>query len=134
MAKAIGLDVGSRSAKIVEIDGGPKKFKITHFAECELSEAASAEGPEAIAQELAEFLSTQKIFRDGVTTCIPANAVTIREITVPFKIEDQLRKVVKFEAEAHLHGTVIEDVVIDFMPIGETEEGTRLVIFAAPKI
>jgi type IV pilus assembly protein PilM len=134
MAKAIGLDVGSRSAKIVEIDGSPKKYTVTHFAECELSEDARMEGPAAIAEELSEFLKTRKISRDGVTTALPANAVTIREITVPFKNEEQIRKVVKFEAEAHLHATAIEDVVIDFLPISETEEGTRLVIFAAPKL
>ena len=41
MAKAVGLDIGSRSVKLVEIDGSPKKFRVTRF----ITKEASTDGP-----------------------------------------------------------------------------------------
>lgn len=133
MAKAVGLDLGTRSIKIVELEGNPKKYKITRFASCELPAGADGQDPETVLETLGELIRSRKVGRDTVVSALPANGITIREINVPFKTDEQIRKVVKFEAETHLHATAIEDVVVDFVPIGETKDGTRLVVFAAPK-
>ena len=36
MAKAIGLDIGSHSVKLVELDGTAKKFKISRYVSREI--------------------------------------------------------------------------------------------------
>jgi type IV pilus assembly protein PilM len=133
MAKAVGLDIGTRSVKIAELEGSSKRYRITRFASCDLPTDAGGDEPDALLERLTEFLRANRVGRDTVVTAIPAHGITIREITVPFKNEEQIRKVVKFEAETHLHATPIEDVVVEFVPVGETKDGTRLIIFAAPK-
>jgi len=133
MAKAVGLDIGTRSIKVAEIEGTFKKYKLVRFSELDFPALDRSLEPEEVVETVSEFLKGLKIGRDCVITLLPAHCTTIREITVPFKNEEQIRKVVKFEAETHLHAIAIEDVVVDYIPVAETADGTRLVVFAAPK-
>jgi type IV pilus assembly protein PilM len=133
MAKAVGLDIGARSIKVAELEGSAKKFKVARFARCELPVEDREPEPEQVVEKLGELLKDHKIDRNTVITALHSSSITIREITVPFKSEEQIRKVVKFEAETHLHATAIEDVVVEYVPVGETADGTRIIIFSAPK-
>jgi Tfp pilus assembly PilM family ATPase len=65
---------------------------------------------------------------------VASQNVVIREIMIPFLQEDQIRKVLRFEAEAHLHSHAIEDVVVDFVKVGEAKDQSKVLIFAAPKV
>ena len=58
----------------------------------------------------------------------------MREIPVPFTSDDQIRKVVKYEAEHHLHDCDADDVVVQYTSVGESIEGTNLLVFAAKKV
>ncbi len=130
MAKAIGLDIGSRTIKLVEIDGSPKKFRVSRF----LREEIPADGgDEALTESLGRILKDGNAQRDTTITAMNAGGTVIREIMVPFLEKDQIKKVLRFEAEAHLHNYAIEDVVVDHIKVGEVKNQSRLLIFAAPK-
>jgi len=130
MAKAIGLDIGSRTIKLVEIDGSPKKFRVTRFLREEIPAGDDGEG---LLASLGRILKEGRAQRDTTITAMNAGATVIREIMVPFREKDQIRKVLRFEAEAHLHNYAIEDVVVDHIKVGEVKDQSRLLIFAAPK-
>lgn len=134
MAKAIGIDIGSRAAKVAVVDGGPGSAKLLRFAsvEHELDDSGRLT-PAAALDSLRKALSQAKGPRNAASYALPAERCVVREISVPFSQEDQIRKVVKFEFEPHLHSAAIEDVVLDYVVTGDQTVGKRLLIFAALK-
>ena len=133
MAKAIGLDIGSRTVKLVELDGSPKKFRVSKFVVRDIpGDGGGAEG-EVVTETIAAVLKEAKALKDTITAAIDSGTVVIREILVPFRDEDQIRRVLRYEAEAHLHNFAIEDVVVDYVKVGEVQDQSKILIFAAPK-
>jgi hypothetical protein len=55
-----------------------------------------------------------------------------RDVAVLFRSDDQIEKG-WFEAENHLHGRAIEDVVVNWAKIAETKDGSQVLVMAAPK-
>ncbi len=127
MAKALGLDIGSHSVKLVELDGSPKKFKISRFVVKEIGEVGG------LSETIAAVLKEGRVRRDGLIAAVDSRNIVIREILVPFLQEDQIRRVLRFEAEAHLHSHAIEDVVVDYVKVGEVKDQSKILIFAAHK-
>ncbi len=145
MARAIGLDIGARSIKVVELAGSAKAPKIQRLAVREIPPPLPPEerpdadenpyDPDTVVVELInEMFASLQLPKDDVCAAFDSGVTMIREITVPFFEDDQIRKVVKFEAENHLHSHAIEDVVVNWIKTGETRDGSRLTIFASPKV
>lgn len=136
MGSVVGLDVGSNRVRLVEADAPGKSLRVLRMAERELEPV-----PEGGSREEAVRVTVDALFResgmsrDEVTLAWPAEACTLREVSVPFKEDDQIRKVAKFELEHHLHSIDIDDVVVDYIRIGDSRDdgGSRLLAFAAPK-
>src|SRR5262245_34534795 len=142
MARAVGLDIGSRTIKVVELSGSPKAFKIQRLAIREVPrppEAPPKEGEEAFdattatAQVVREIFDTLKLPKEDVCAVFDSGKTMSREIVVPFLEPEKIRKVVKFEAEHHLHSQSVDEVVVNWIKTGETKEGSRLTIFASSK-
>ena len=148
MARAIGIDIGTRTVKAVELSGSAKSFKIQRIAIREVPDDDTAaldvpideEGVETppsrderISAIVAEIFKTLALPKEDACATFPADRSMIREITVPFFEEDQIRKVVRFEAENHLHSHGVDDVVVNWVKTGETKDGSRLTVFASPK-
>jgi type IV pilus assembly protein PilM len=134
LAKAVGLDIGSRACKVAVLSGGPKGAKLLRYVEKEydLGEAGTLT-PAAVIATMKLALSEARAPKNSVACAVPAEQCTLREITVPFTDDDQIKKVVKFEFEPHLHSAAIEDVVIDYVRTGSAKGGTRLLVIAAAK-
>ena len=133
MPRAVGLDVGTRTLKLVELSGSAKAFKVQRFLVRTLPEGTGEEADAARAELIRALFAEAKVGKDDVCASFDSGATSFREITVPFREHDQIEKVVRFEAENHLHGMVIEDVVINWVKVGETKDGSQILIFAAPK-
>lgn len=147
MARSIGIDIGDHSIKIVELSGSAKSFKIQRVAIRPIPEKAEAplvvgdEEPaappptrdELIAAEVKAIFEEMALPREDVCASFHARNSMIRELPVPFFENDQIRKVVRFQAEDHLHSHSIDEVVINWIKTGETKDGSRLTIFASPK-
>ena len=146
MARAVGLDIGARSIKVVELGGSAKAPRIQRMAirqippppaveQVEQVEGEEAYDPDQIIVDLIdEVFSELQLPKDDVCASVDSGVTIIREITVPFFEDDQIKKIVKFEAENHLHSYAIEDVVVNYIKTGETRDGSRLTIFASPKV
>ena len=133
MARAVGLDVGARHVRLVEADGGSRGLRVTRLGEREIAVPEGGDREEAVREAVEALFKETHAGRDDVVLAWPAEACVVRELTVPFREPDQIRKVVKFEFESHLHSNSVEEVVLDFLPVAETKEGTRLLCVAAPK-
>jgi|GEM_PF-4507422 len=141
MARAVGLDIGTRTIKVVELSGSPKAFKVQRVAVRDVPQAplVVSEGAEpfdatqATAAVVRELFDTLKLTHDNVAATYDTGTTISREILVPFLEPDKIRKVVKFEAEHHLHSQSVDEVVVNWIKTGETKEGSRLTIFATGK-
>lgn len=141
MARAVGLDIGSRMIKVVELVGGPRAFRIQRvitrpIPEPDLHppEGEIPQNPdELISDAIRDIFQTLKLPKDDVCASFDSGTTIFREIIVPFLEDDQIRKVVRFEAENHLHSQAIDDVIVNWVKTGESKDGSRLTIFASPK-
>jgi type IV pilus assembly protein PilM len=151
MPRAVGLDIGSRMIKVVEINGTPKGFRIVRMVTRpvpgpeSLEPVEPVEGEEAagkptvedlddrLSRVLRELFDEMKLPKEDVCAAIGSGSTVLREFPVPFKEEDQIRKVLRFEMENHLHSHAVEDMVVNGVKTGETREGSRMLGFATPK-
>lgn len=138
MARAIGLDIGADSIKVVELAGSAKAPKVQRLAIREVP-ARPLDDPDynhddAVAKTIKAVFDELKLPKDDVCASFDSGVTVFREITVPFFEDDQIRKVIRFEAENHLHNHSIDDVVVNWIKTGETRDGSRVMIFASPKV
>jgi type IV pilus assembly protein PilM len=134
VAKAVGLDIGSRACKVAVLSSGGKGAKLLRYVEKEYDlGSAGVLTPAVVLQAVKETLHEARAPKSAVAVAMQAEQCTLREITVPFTDDDQIAKVVKFEFEPHLHSASIEDVVIDYVKTGLTKNGARLLVIAASK-
>ena len=134
MPRAVGIDVGSSSIKVCEVDGSAKKFRVTKYAEADFDGGETLEEyNEAVADTVARLFSENKLKRDQVIAALSGQDCVVRNISVPFTADEQVRKVIRFEAESHLHSHQLEDVVVDFHKTGERSDHSDVLIFAGLK-
>jgi len=135
VARVVGLDVGARHVRLVEADGSARGLRVLRLGEREVGPV-----PEGGTREDAVRDAVEALFRDtrasrgDVVLSWPAESAILRELAVPFREDDQIRKVVKFEIESHLHSQSVEDVVVDYVRTGETKDGARILAVAVPKV
>jgi general secretion pathway protein L len=134
MKSVVGVDLGSTTLKVVELRGTWKGFEVVKAAERRLpAESGSTCPPEQVAQALTELLSAHAIKPAHVVSAVPAHATFVRNLQLPFRDARKIREVLKFELEPHIPCPV-EDVVVDFAKIRETDAGAcEVLAVAAPK-
>jgi type IV pilus assembly protein PilM len=134
MARVTGIEITDSSVRICELDGSPKRIRVLGAASVPLSESTDADERMAdLVSAIKAGLKAVRPNRTQVVLGLPARDAVIREIVVPFKDPDQIRKVIKFESESHLPVTNVDDVVVAFYKVEEIGPRSRLLIFAIPK-
>lgn len=140
MAKVTGIDIGSSSIKLVEIDGSPRKWRVTRVVSMPRSVPQEAEDDtpppderELLMTDLKAAWHESGATRDRALVAVSASKCVLRTMALPFRGRDEIRKVLKFEAEGHIHSHAIDDVVVDAQTIEERKDGTELFLVACPK-
>lgn len=130
MAKAVGLDLGSRYAKAVLLERTARGLTVLGFAmeEVPAGEGAASPDPSWVRQ----LLLKTGWKAEPIGVAVGARETTLREISVPFTDAEQLSQVVEFEAENYLPFP-LEDAAVDFLPLKRTVEGTQVMVFAVRK-
>lgn len=142
MALVVGLDIGTRTLKGAVFTGSPGKFQLVDFfveaiphlddpVEDGTQDAAGElESSETLDALIARVLAERNLRSADVIIGADTKDCVIREITVPFTREDQIRKTVPFEAENYFHAFDVEDVVLEYVKVGEAEGRSRLILMA----
>ncbi|MDQ7779016.1 MAG: pilus assembly protein PilM [Planctomycetota bacterium] len=136
MARATGIEIGRNAIRIVEAESTSKGIRIARAAAARLPEPLDKLPDDRVAAILREMLKAGKFSTSTVTTSVDASDSVIRELSLPFKSEDQIRKTIKFEMESHIHHAPIEDMIVDYtrvFPEGKTKDTELLLVAAVPQ-
>ncbi len=133
----LSVDFGHRKIRLLETDGSVKKLKIKGFRMVDISreEGELLDDPSStkVAGDIVKnTLTKNKFSRDPSSMALDSSACVVRDLSLPFKGDDQIRKVIKFETEGHIQYD-IDDVVVDYFKKTETIDKSNLMVVAARK-
>ncbi|MGG1550675.1 pilus assembly protein PilM [Paenibacillus ferrarius] len=82
--------------------------------------------------QVKEWVKAEKLRGWAATIAIPTSQIIIRKIKIPSIKATELRQLVDLEVETALH-LPFEDPIYDFVKVGQDQESTQVLVFAAPK-
>ncbi|MFA4990990.1 MAG: pilus assembly protein PilM [Candidatus Omnitrophota bacterium] len=98
-SSSIGLDIGSRYIKLVELKRAGKGVMLTKFGIKEIPDDPGLDRNKAISQLISQLFSENKIKPSSVNVCASGQSVFIRFVKLLSVKEDKLRQTMKFEAQ-----------------------------------
>lgn len=134
MPFVVGLDLGTRYLKGVVLAGTRKSFRLVDFFMEETPSLESGSSQDLTPPSLEECLA--KIFRErrlegaDVVAAIEAKDCVLRQFPIQFTRDDQIRKVIGFAAEEHFPAFGIDEVVLEYLKIGESNGKSQLLVAA----
>jgi general secretion pathway protein L len=107
----VGLLVKEGYIAAVQVFNGMKGSEIEKAAFRAVSD------PEDLQKELRDFLREEDFKTEMVVTCLPSSHVFIRDITLTVTNPKVIEKIIKFQLEPYVPGS-IEEMVVDFLDPG----------------
>ncbi len=137
MANHVGVDLSNQQVRVLETEGTAKKLKLKKFRRADYvkaqDQAASAFLDKDASKPIDALFSEGRISREPTALSWDSDLTIFRELELPFVGEEQIRKVVKYEAEGHLLNCDIDDVIISFYRLAETKEKSHVMVMAVRK-
>jgi len=135
--KVLGLDIGSKLIKAVEIEHLKDGYEVSNVAIGVTPEGCVVDGEvvgrDDILDAVRSLLSSSGIKCKNAVTAIAGKDVIIKRITMDRMEPQELREVIKWEAQQHVPFE-IDDVVLDFQILDPASEGGQMeVLLVAAK-
>lgn len=106
LKRVVGLQVGATLIRAVEVERSGEVARLVNVGWTETPPEAYTgprmENPALVAGAIARLLSSMNIRSKHAMTCLDADRVIIRPITLPSMNKKELRKAIQFETEASL--------------------------------
>lgn len=126
----VGLDIGSTAARVAEVVPGDVPV-LVRAAQVPLPAGAVEMGevkqPDVVAAALKELWRLSGIKGRRVQVGVANQRVVVREVTLPWLPEKELRASLPFQVQEFIPMPV-EEAVLDFDPLDDTEQGGRRVL------
>jgi type IV pilus assembly protein PilM len=139
MAKnAVGLDIGSNTVKIVQLNETKRGIQLCNFAMAQVPPETIVDGTimdsRSMVDTIRELFSSQKIKNKDVAIAISGHSVIIKKINLPTMTQDELEESIQWEAEQYIPFD-INDVNIDTQILNpqSKEQGQMDVLLVAAK-
>jgi len=125
----VGLDIGSHSIKLVEIDDSKKGMILKNFGIIGLPQNAIIEGSikemEIVSSAIKNLYQNLKIKNKNVATSISGYSVIVKKISINKREETELESSIQEEAEQYIPFD-ISDVNLDYEILGNDIDETAL--------
>ncbi|MBI4566387.1 MAG: pilus assembly protein PilM [Planctomycetes bacterium] len=132
MARGIGIEINGTHVRALALENG-KRSRIVSFAEAPIPSQEDRPWSDRAAEAVRAAVAKIGGARGKVAASLDTGDAVVRELHVPFKSDDQIRKTVRFEFEHLVHNFAIEDLVVDYARAEETDKGTQLLVAGVPK-
>jgi type IV pilus assembly protein PilM len=135
---AVGLDIGSSSCKVVELQTSKKATLLLNYGITYLLPDAIVDGEvmdrEVVIETLRGLFESRGITTKDVVTSLPGKGVIVKRITVGKMKESEARLQIRWEAEQHIPFD-ISDVNLDFEIVNPNagEDQMEVILVAAKK-
>ena len=138
--KLVGLDIGSNSIKLAEVDSTPKGHILNRFRQIPVPPGTIVDGvvedPGALAATLKELFRNSGCKGKGVVTSLSGSSVIVKKVSLAQMEETELRGLIHDEAGKYLPFDNMDDVNYDFQILGDNEFNPNqmdVIIVAAKK-
>lgn len=133
MPKACGIEVNRNKVKVCVTDYTAKKPRILGYVEAAIPEEQERPWEERAGGTLKDLLGKLKIPYDAVAMSVDSSECLVRELTLPYKKDEQIKQVYKGQFANLIHDYDIDDLIVDYFKIGETEKETSIIAIGVPK-
>src|SRR3989339_208881 len=121
---SIGLDIGSSSLKLIELEKKGKEKILKSFFYSELTPGLP------IGSSFSNFLKSQKLERRPVNISVSGQSVVTRYLSWPRMTLNELKNAMQFEAKEYIPWP-LEEVVLDCAIIKDNFENSKMLIVLA---
>jgi len=133
----IGLDIGSSSVKLVELEVRGKQARLVRFAQAPLLPEAIVDSEimdrQAVVDVIQNLFEQQGIKTKSVTTAVSGRAVIVKKIWMDRLDQEDARAAIQWEAEQHIPYD-INDVTLDFQILNSDPQAKQMeVLLVAAK-
>lgn len=136
MARLVGLDIGSRTIKIVELEqsgGRGKLVGVGHSATPPkglLSEATMDQ--QVLSEAINKTFVDARITTKSVNVALPESLVFTRVISMPQLTDKELTSAIRWEAEQYIP-LPLSEAILDYEIMSKSNAGMHVFLVAAPK-
>lgn len=131
-----GLDVGSSSIKIVELDGKMNNLSLTGLGFENLPADTVVDGQimelNTVSEVIKNICSNHQIEAGQVITGVSGHSVIIKNIVLPPMSREELEESIDWHAEEHIPYD-LSDVSLDYQVTVENSEATQVLIAAVKR-
>jgi type IV pilus assembly protein PilM len=121
----VGLDIGTSSIKLVEIEKIKNTYHLKNFGVAKISKDTIVNGTiinsDQVVQAIKSLVTNLKIKNRNSAISISGHPVIIKKITLPLMAEDELENTIELEAEQYIP-FALDEVNIDFQILGVSED------------
>jgi Tfp pilus assembly PilM family ATPase len=132
MARGVGIEIGDHRVRVAVVESSAKRVKLVSFLEQPLGTDEKKTTEDLTADALRSAVAVSKA-RGRLVASLDSGDAILRELTLPFKSDDQIKKTYRFELESLIHNYSIEDLVCDYFKVAETEKGATILAAAVPR-
>lgn len=136
--KVLGIDIGTGSLKIIELNFKNERPVVTKLAIADFSNSLFEDGrlvkPDELTSLLQHQLATGGFSSREAVIAIGGRAIFIREVVFPQMAEDELKEAIKWDMEKYVPYAP-DSFYYDFSIMGTANNGLemRVLLVAAPK-
>jgi len=131
-----GLDVGSSSIKMVELDGKMNSLNLVSLGFENLPDNTIVDGQimelNVVSEVIQNVCNNHQITAGQVVTGVSGHSVIIKNIVLPPMSRDELEESIDWHAEEHIPYD-LADVTLDYQVTAETSEATHVLIAACKR-
>ena len=133
----VGLDIGSSSIKVVELESNGDSHRLRDYGSAELLPEAIVDGEvmdrQLVVETIQNLFESKKIRTRRVVSAVSGRAVIVKKILMDRLAEEDAREAIHWEAEQHVPYD-INDVSLDFQILeGEVNPKQMQVLLVAAK-
>lgn len=126
----VGLDIGSSSLKLVEIEETQKGFVLNRYCQVPLPKGVIVDGVPVEHGELTagirEIFKRSGCRRKGIVTSLSGQSVIVKKVSLANMEEAELRDLIRDEATKYLPFDSMEGVSFDFQILGGSDFNPNL--------
>lgn len=121
----LGIDLGSYSVKIAQVERGFGEFKLVNFFEVPLVAEEVLTYEQSASAALTKFVQENAINYDACVVSLPGHLASFRAMTMPFGNVKKIDQTLEFELET-LIPFDIEDVLFDYTILSSSPQESKI--------